>query len=166
MCLFCSKQKGLKDRTAVSPRVQSSPALPQVTTLAARRYVHREARLTPLNAATKLKPLKSKRHRREEEESADERRRHRRSVSPIFPGRMNPGNNGGPSRCGECGESGCPGCACMCMESTAWIQHEGGHFFPTCTKCGGDDCPGCACTCPSGTELIEHGGHLSIFATQ
>ncbi|KAF7373334.1 hypothetical protein MSAN_00543000 [Mycena sanguinolenta] len=37
---------------------------------------------------------------------------------------------------------GCPGCACMCEESTIWIQHEGGHFFPTCKKCGEDDCPG------------------------
>ncbi|KAJ6503656.1 hypothetical protein C8R45DRAFT_1091435 [Mycena sanguinolenta] len=62
-------------------------------------------------------------------------------------------------RCPHCHELGCPSCACMCEETSVWIFHAGGHFFPTCTKCGGDDCPGCACICKNSTTFVQHGGH-------
>ncbi|KAJ7104640.1 hypothetical protein C8R44DRAFT_887093 [Mycena epipterygia] len=63
-------------------------------------------------------------------------------------------------RCADCDCDGCPGCACMCPVSEVWIEHEGGHFFPTCKACNRDDCPGCKCTCPKSKVLTEHGGHL------
>ncbi|KAJ6584538.1 hypothetical protein B0H19DRAFT_1058945 [Mycena capillaripes] len=62
------KQKGLKDKTAAPPCVQSPPALLQLTTSAAQPHLHCEAQPTPLHGATiKLKSLKSKHHWREEE---------------------------------------------------------------------------------------------------
>ncbi|KAJ7749077.1 hypothetical protein DFH07DRAFT_775546 [Mycena maculata] len=38
-------------------------------------------------------------------------------------------------QCQWCHAEDCCGCACMCDESSEWIQHEGSHFFPTCEKC-------------------------------
>jgi hypothetical protein len=62
--------------------------------------------------------------------------------------------------CPHCFQEDCPGCACMCEKSSTWLEHDGGHFFPTCTKCGGSDCPGCACVCSKAKDFIEHGGHV------
>ncbi|KAJ7736989.1 hypothetical protein DFH07DRAFT_779524 [Mycena maculata] len=45
-------------------------------------------------------------------------------------------------RCPHCFAEECIGCACMCEASPEWIEHEGGHFFPTCEFCEGEDCPG------------------------
>ncbi|KAJ7906806.1 hypothetical protein B0H13DRAFT_1880209 [Mycena leptocephala] len=120
----------------------------------------------PPTAAAQVKLLERRAHRHvdnnedalSDDSSCEDRRRRRRSESPVFPGHTQP-RTVVPPPCLECGEGGCPGCACMCMESVVWIDHEGGHFFPTCKKCGGDECPGCACTCPQGTAWIEHGGH-------
>jgi hypothetical protein len=46
-------------------------------------------------------------------------------------------------RCNKCYEEGCYGCACSCTLSEEWVEHDGGHFFPTCKKCGGEDCGVC-----------------------
>lgn len=93
----------------------------------------------------------------EEDDSMDEESDEegvRRPFEGLFGIRMPP-----PKRCSHCYEEGCPGCACMCAESTEWIEHEGGHFFSTCEKCGGHECPGCMCVCSNSTVLVEHGGH-------
>ncbi|KAJ6593720.1 hypothetical protein B0H19DRAFT_1056204 [Mycena capillaripes] len=145
----------LRKKVSLKPKTKpqhcgESRSAPQATTGSkSKSRAHREARPTPLRtAATKLKRHEGHVHRHEQnkedsfsDDSGEERRRRRRSESPIFPGRIKP-RTVVPPPCSECGEVGCPGCACMCMESTVWIEHKDGHFFPTCAKCGGDDCPG------------------------
>ncbi|KAF8146271.1 hypothetical protein K438DRAFT_1781143 [Mycena galopus ATCC 62051] len=69
---------------------------------------------------------------------------------PFFPGRISPCTAVGRP-CPGCGLYNCPSCTCMCTESTEWVDHPGGHFFPDCKKCGGTECPG---------YWVEHGGHL------
>ncbi|KAF8137743.1 hypothetical protein K438DRAFT_1996771 [Mycena galopus ATCC 62051] len=58
----------------------------------------------------------------------------------FFPGRITPRTAVGRP-CPGCGLYDCPSCACMCTESTEWVDHPGGHFFPDCKKCGGTECP-------------------------
>ncbi|KAF8184028.1 hypothetical protein K438DRAFT_1974612 [Mycena galopus ATCC 62051] len=93
----------------------------------------------------------------ERDASSESRRRAHQSPPPIFEHHVTQDVR----RCPHCFQEGCPGCACMCEESTIWVEHEGGHFLPTCKKCGEDDCPGCACVCSKATDWIEHGkpGH-------
>ncbi|KAF8176813.1 hypothetical protein K438DRAFT_1978850 [Mycena galopus ATCC 62051] len=76
---------------------------------------------------------------------------------PVFARRVPPAR----LSCSGCHMEDCIGCACMCEESTVWIDHPDGegHFFPTCKMCGGTDCPGCACVCTKSTVWVEHGGH-------
>ncbi|KAJ6505358.1 hypothetical protein C8R45DRAFT_923650 [Mycena sanguinolenta] len=75
---------------------------------------------------------------REDDDFNDTTRRGHCLPPPVFEHRV----VSDARRCPQCFEEGCPGCACMCEESAAWIEHEGGHFFPTCKKCGEDECPG------------------------
>ncbi|KAF8210848.1 hypothetical protein K438DRAFT_1752612 [Mycena galopus ATCC 62051] len=79
---------------------------------------------------------------------------------PFFPGRIAPRTAIGMP-CPGCGLYNCPSCVCMCTESTEWVDHLGGHFFPDCKKCVGTECPGCACVCKYSTEWVEHGGHTT-----
>ncbi|KAJ6538070.1 hypothetical protein B0H19DRAFT_1079145 [Mycena capillaripes] len=165
---FGRKKVPLKPKTKPRHGGKLHPASQSTTGSKSKSRAHREARPTPLHtAAIKIKRCGGHVHQREEkkednfsDDSGGERRRHHCSESPIFTGRIKP-RTVVPPPCPKCGEVGCPGCACMCMESMVWIEHEGGHFFPTCKSCGGDECPGCACTCPLATEWIEHGGHLA-----
>ncbi|KAJ7816823.1 hypothetical protein B0H13DRAFT_2380134 [Mycena leptocephala] len=152
----------LKPKAKPQHRGDSRPT----TTTKPKTRPDREVPVAPLPTAAAKVKLREGRTRRyldnnEEAPSDDSSSEHhgrRRSESPIFPGHTKP-RTVVPPPCLECGEGGCPGCTCMCMESLVWIEHEGGHFFPTCKKCSGDECPGCACTCPQGTDWIEHGGH-------
>lgn len=83
----------------------------------------------------------------------DTRTEHHRLAAPIWSPRVLDVH-----RCRHCFQDECVGCACLCEESDEWLEHPGGHYFPTCA-CGGQDCPGCACICPVGVVWKEHGGH-------
>ncbi|KAF8144517.1 hypothetical protein K438DRAFT_1874015 [Mycena galopus ATCC 62051] len=93
-------------------------------------------------------------------QGSDAPRRCRNLDEPIFPGRIAVRTAVGRP-CPGCGLYDCPACACMCTESTEWVDHPGGHFFPDCKKCGGTECPGCACVCKYSADWVEHGGHVS-----
>ncbi|KAF8169557.1 hypothetical protein K438DRAFT_1774143 [Mycena galopus ATCC 62051] len=73
-------------------------------------------------------------------EDEEEPRRFIYTEEPIFARRMPPARKA----CAGCHMEDCIGCACMCDESTAWIDHPDGegHFFPACEKWGSADCPG------------------------
>ncbi|KAJ7736217.1 hypothetical protein DFH07DRAFT_779765 [Mycena maculata] len=64
------------------------------------------------------------------EDESDEERTPRRLEAPAWPIQ-----GSRPVPCQWCHAEDCCGCACMCDESSEWIQHEGSHFFPTCEKC-------------------------------
>ncbi|KAJ7777821.1 hypothetical protein DFH07DRAFT_766057 [Mycena maculata] len=64
------------------------------------------------------------------EDNSNEESTPHRLEAPVWPIRASQ-----PVQCQWCHAEDCCGCACMCDESSEWIQHEGGHFFPTCEKC-------------------------------
>ncbi|KAJ6569469.1 hypothetical protein B0H19DRAFT_1058373 [Mycena capillaripes] len=120
----------LKSKAKPQRHPESRPAAPRTKL---KSGPHREAQPAPLRAAaTNVERHEGNAHRHEEDEdhfgddSSGERRR--RSESPIFPGCAKL-RDAVPPRCPECGKVGYPGCACMCMESMAWIEHEGGHWI-------------------------------------
>ncbi|KAF8158740.1 hypothetical protein K438DRAFT_1986161 [Mycena galopus ATCC 62051] len=131
----------LKKPRKASVSVPAFKKLRKVHDLAASSHV-----VTSARAVSAVRPSSSKRPSPATDDSLpsdhdeEEPQQFVYTDEPVFARRVPPTRKA----CVGCHMEDCIGCACMCEDSTVWIDHPDGesHFFPNCKKCGGTNCPG------------------------